>query len=122
MNRLFLLPLAFVCLQAQSPVEPSPWVSLLVAPDVGVDLRFRAELTPEGVYLRYWNLGKQAVHFDFYLAGAQSPEDAITQGRVQLDVGRKAGPFLIRTTAGVLLAPTLLRIRLGSDNDAYWRE
>lgn len=122
MRHLLLIPLAMACLQAQAPVDRFIWKPLLVALEAGVDLRYCTQMTPEGLALRFRNFGTQEIHFHWHIPGIQSPDQAITQGRIHVTPGRKAGPLLIPGSVGNGITPVLLRIRLDGDTGAYWRE
>ncbi|MDP1832022.1 MAG: hypothetical protein Q8K67_08180 [Geothrix sp.] len=122
MRHVLLIPLAMVCLQAQTPVDRFTWSPLLVAPAAGVDLRYNTQMTPEGPTLRFRNVGTQEIHFDWYIPGIQSPDQAVTQGRIHVTPGRMAGPLLLPGPVGIGTIPVLLRIRLGDDTGAYWRD
>lgn len=122
MRHVLLIPLAMVCLQAQTPVDRFTWVPLLAAPGVGVDLRYCTQMTPEGPALRFRNFGTQEIHFDYYTPGIQTPDQSVTRGRIHMTPGRKAGPLLFQGPVGNGALPVLLRIRLGDDTGAYWRD
>lgn len=122
MIRSLLFPLAVVCLQAQAPVDHVTWRPLLEAHEAGVDLHYSTQMTPEGLALRFRNVGHQDIHFDVYVPGLQTPDQAVIQGRIQVSPGKKAGPILIPASANPGGPPVLLRIRLGTDTGAYWRE
>jgi len=121
-----LLPMAMVCLQAQAPPPASldrfTWQPLLSAPEAGVDLRYCTQMTPDGLALRFRNFGSEEVFFDAYVPGLQAPEQAVAQGRIQVSQGKRVGPILLPAPGDPGRPPALLRIRLGTDSGAYWRE
>ncbi len=128
MNRtLLLLPAAWMVAvapgAAQAPVS-DPWLPLVGAAEEGVDLRYQLEPVEGGWQLQLKNAGSRAIHFGFHLRGVQSPEDAVRNGRVHLERGELATPFIAWRGEGPAVLPVvvLTAVRPGADEGPFWRE
>ena len=112
--------LVAAALIAQSPQEDPgitlPWIPLLFSQKEGIDVKWRWVLHDKKFWIEFNNLGKEPIHFNYYLNNIQSKNDTCLNQRIHLLPVKKSGetcivaiPSVRGLTPSSIPAPTNIR-------------